>query len=121
MTSGKMMNRLVQGDVGSGKTAVAMAAAYWVIQNGYQVVMMAPTEVLAEQHAQSFQKMFYLCLILLNFFRPNFNTSFHGSNFCSTPTFSSTSYIIFTSIKPFFIPHSNLSLSDSSINVFILL
>lgn len=58
MTSGKMMNRLVQGDVGSGKTAVAMAAAYWVIQNGYQVVMMAPTEVLAEQHAQSFQKMF---------------------------------------------------------------
>ena len=58
MASGKMMNRLVQGDVGSGKTAVAMAAAYWVIQNGYQVVMMAPTEVLAEQHAQSFQKMF---------------------------------------------------------------
>lgn len=58
MTSGKIMNRLVQGDVGSGKTAVAMAAAYWVIQNGYQVVMMAPTEVLAEQHAQSFAAMF---------------------------------------------------------------
>lgn len=58
MTSGKIMNRLVQGDVGSGKTAVAMAAAYWIIQNGYQVVLMAPTEVLAEQHAQSFTALF---------------------------------------------------------------
>ena len=58
MTSGKIMNRLVQGDVGSGKTAVAMLASYWTIQNGYQVVMMAPTEVLAEQHFASFQKIF---------------------------------------------------------------
>ena len=52
------MNRLVQGDVGSGKTAVAMAAAYWTIRNGYQTVMMAPTEVLAEQHGKSFREMF---------------------------------------------------------------
>ena len=58
MTKGKIMNRLVQGDVGSGKTAVAMAAAYWTIQNGYQAVIMAPTEVLAEQHAQSFREIF---------------------------------------------------------------
>lgn len=58
MTSGKIMNRLVQGDVGSGKTAVAMAAAYWTIQNGYQAVIMAPTEVLAEQHAASFKELF---------------------------------------------------------------
>ncbi len=58
MTGGKVMNRLVQGDVGSGKTAVAMAAAYWAIRNGYQVVMMAPTEVLAEQHMQSFAEIF---------------------------------------------------------------
>ena len=58
MTSGKIMNRLVQGDVGSGKTAVAMLASYWTIQNGYQAVMMAPTEVLAEQHFASFQKIF---------------------------------------------------------------
>lgn len=58
MTSGKIMNRLVQGDVGSGKTAVAMAAAYWAIQNGYQATIMAPTEVLANQHFESFRKIF---------------------------------------------------------------
>ena len=58
MTSGKIMNRLVQGDVGSGKTAVAMVSAYWAIQNGYQATIMAPTEVLASQHFESFQKVF---------------------------------------------------------------
>lgn len=58
MTSGKIMNRLVQGDVGSGKTALAMVSAYWAIQNGYQVTIMAPTEVLANQHFESFQKVF---------------------------------------------------------------
>ena len=58
MTSGKIMNRLVQGDVGSGKTAVAMVAAYWAIRNGYQATIMAPTEVLAYQHFESFQKVF---------------------------------------------------------------
>lgn len=58
MSTGKQMNRLVQGDVGSGKTAVAMAASYWVIQNGYQSVLMAPTEVLAQQHYQSFSSVF---------------------------------------------------------------
>ncbi|MBR6652569.1 MAG: ATP-dependent DNA helicase RecG [Anaerotignum sp.] len=58
MTSGKIMNRLVQGDVGSGKTAVAMVAAYLAIKNGYQATIMAPTEVLANQHFESFQKVF---------------------------------------------------------------
>ena len=58
MTSGKIMNRLVQGDVGSGKTAIAMVAAYWAIKNGYQATIMAPTEVLANQHFESFQKIF---------------------------------------------------------------
>lgn len=52
------MNRLVQGDVGSGKTAVAGAVCHTVIKNGFQAAFMAPTEILANQHYKSFLNLF---------------------------------------------------------------
>ncbi len=58
MTSDRIMNRLVQGDVGSGKTVVAQLALANCVLNGYQGAYMAPTEILAKQHMESFKNFF---------------------------------------------------------------
>ena len=57
LKSSRPMNRLLQGDVGSGKTIVAVIAMIAAIENGYQAALMAPTEVLAEQHGRNIKKL----------------------------------------------------------------
>ena len=57
MESNRAMNRLLQGDVGSGKTIVSIIAAYKAVKSGYQVAIMAPTAILATQHLESFEQI----------------------------------------------------------------
>ncbi len=57
MESNKTMNRLLQGDVGSGKTVVAMCSAYKAVKSGYQAAIMAPTAILATQHLENFKNI----------------------------------------------------------------
>ena len=58
LKSGRVMNRLIQGDVGSGKTIIAVLALLLAAENGYQGALMAPTEVLARQHYESVTSLF---------------------------------------------------------------
>ncbi len=58
MENEKQMNRLLQGDVGSGKTVVSMCSAFKTVRNGYQAAILAPTMILAVQHFNNYQKMF---------------------------------------------------------------
>ena len=57
MESNKPMNRLLQGDVGSGKTVIALLSAYKAVKSGYQATIMAPTAILAAQHLESFNEI----------------------------------------------------------------
>lgn len=59
MGSGRQMNRLLQGDVGSGKTLVALMSMLIALDNGYQACMMAPTEILAAQHYETIQRLLF--------------------------------------------------------------
>ena len=61
MQSPHPMNRLVQGDVGSGKTMVALLSMVIALENGYQAAFMAPTEILAEQHYLTFKRLLARC------------------------------------------------------------
>jgi ATP-dependent DNA helicase RecG len=71
MASAEPMNRLVQGDVGSGKTICAVIASCTAIDNGYQVAFMAPTEILAEQHFLSIHRFFEALDVSVTFLRGN--------------------------------------------------
>lgn len=61
MGSGRQMNRLLQGDVGSGKTLVALMTMLIALDNGFQACMMAPTEILATQHYETIRHFWKGC------------------------------------------------------------
>ena len=66
LKSGKQMNRLLQGDVGSGKTIVALLTALLAVDNGFQACIMAPTEILANQHYETIQQLLHNSTQLLH-------------------------------------------------------
>ncbi|MCR4319011.1 MAG: ATP-dependent DNA helicase RecG [Candidatus Brocadiaceae bacterium] len=76
MRSNKPMNRLLQGDVGSGKTVVAIYAILVAIANGYQAAFMAPTEILSEQHFQTIQKYLHHSHVRMQLLTGSTNSKF---------------------------------------------
>ena len=70
MEQDKVMNRLLQGDVGSGKTVIAVISAYKAVKSGYQMAIMAPTSILASQHLETFkeilEKFKIICELLIS-------------------------------------------------------
>ncbi|MFR7894279.1 MAG: DEAD/DEAH box helicase [Dysosmobacter sp.] len=97
MESGKPMNRLCQGDVGSGKTMVAAACVYFCVKNGRQAALIAPTGLLAEQHYRDYTPLLERlngCCALLTGSPPHAKTkrssppnpSLSGSTSPSAPT-----------------------------------
>lgn len=83
MKSDAPMNRLLQGDVGSGKTIVALISMLATMENGYQTALMAPTEILAEQHARNIKKILakspYRVELLIGSLKPNAKRQLHQS------------------------------------------
>ena len=67
MGSGRQMNRLLQGDVGSGKTLVALMSMLLALDNGYQACMMAPTEILANQHYETIKELLLAWTFVLSY------------------------------------------------------
>jgi len=76
MRNNKPMNRLLQGDVGSGKTVVAIYAILAAIANGYQAAFMAPTEILSEQHFQTIQKYLHHSHVRMQLLTGSTNSKF---------------------------------------------
>src|SRR5207245_1414077 len=83
MRSDAPMNRLLQGDVGSGKTVVALIAMLTVMENGYQTALMVPTEILAEQHARNIKRILakspYRVELLIGSLKANDKRRLHDS------------------------------------------
>ncbi|MEW6160056.1 MAG: DEAD/DEAH box helicase, partial [Verrucomicrobiota bacterium] len=86
LSRGRPMRRLLQGEVGSGKTVVAACTALMVLESGFNVVLMAPTEILAEQHYRNFRKWFEPLGIAVGICTGSFKTVSRDQGKSSAPT-----------------------------------